>query len=418
MKGGIRISFQSASDDGSGREELLAEWRRLGMDDGVEWISEGGGRLLRLKESWAGERMPGHDTLGLAEALKLDVSQREDDLLCEIWQTLLHSPVLLEYPTVQELMAAVRIRRNIVRNAERTRLNFDLEAIERPQDCWRYSEETGFVLIPGSPLISSLRKACQPEDEGAWYSFSCYRATEYVVLLSIAEEAQASHPELLVALQAQWEKKAVSSGRFHDVFMHELGTLEEPLPMHYYVPGDRAWFRNPDPQSSDVPGFEGSWVFYLGGGKFANFWKRGQSFDLLTKCLEIHHWRDGVYTNEKGVLKMDERRVELLVAQTLAAPEECARVFERMHRLRDAQGIYAEGGCMDATREAPMFILPPHSEMIAALRALQPDVDLAAVHPECHEPENDEGAGTDGDGLKLRAEDLENAHSKMLLQGG
>ena len=288
-------------------------------------------------------------------------------------------------------MAAVRIRRNIAVNAARTCLNFHTSAIERPVDCWRYSEETGFVLIPGSPLIASLKKACQPKSGGGGrlfsnglamlegqddellgeqlYSFSCYRATEYVILLSIAEEAQASNPELLTLLQAQWEKKAISSGRFHDVFMDELGTLEEPLPLHYYVPGDRVWFRNPDPHSSDVPGFEGSWVFYLGGGLFANFWKCNQPFNLLTKCLEIHHWRDGACKDGDGALQMDETKVEHLVAQTLKSPELTARVFERMHRLRDGQGIYDEGGCMDATREAPKFVLPPHTDLIRALTA-------------------------------------------------
>ncbi|WP_395739706.1 hypothetical protein [Prosthecobacter sp.] len=320
-------------------------------------------------ESKAREWMPDFDTLGLAETLKLDVTHNDDDLLREIWLTLLNSPVPLEFPCAEELLASVRIRRNIVRHAERTRLNFHTSAIERPADCWRYSGETGFVLIPGCSLIDSLKKACQPDRAGQWYSFSCYRATEYVILLAIAEEVQTSHPQLLGMLQAQWEKKAISSGRFHDVFMHELGSMEEPLPMHYYVPGDRAWFRNPDPHSSDVPGFEGSWVFYLGGGMFANFWKSDQPFSLLAKCLEIHHWHEGAFRDEEGQLQMDETKVEQLVAQTLKSPEATAAVFERMHRMRDAQGIYAEGGCMDATREAPKFVLAPHTDLIRALEA-------------------------------------------------
>lgn len=366
MDAGICIPFSPAAG-GSGWDELHAEWRRLGIDGHVECLEGGTRRLLRLAQHRAQEWMPGHDTLGLADTLKLEVSRQEDDLLREIWLTLLNSPLLLDYPSAEELLAAVRIRRNIVHNAARTCLNFHTSAIERPEDCWRYSEDTGFVLLPGSPLIGSLKKACQPEAGGQWYSFSCYRATEYVILLAIAEEVQTSHPALLHRLQAQWETKAVSSGRFHDVFMHELGTLEEPLPLHYYVPGDRVWFRNPDPHSSDVPGFEGSWVFYLGGGMFANFWKCDRPFSLLSKCLEIHHWRDGACRNAEGELQMDETKVEQLVAQTLASPADCARVFERMHRLRDAQGVYAEGGCMDATREAPRFVLAPHTDLLRVL---------------------------------------------------
>ena len=81
------------------------------------------------------------------------------------------------------------------------------------------------------------------------------------------------------------------SGRFHDTFLHEYGSLAEPLPQRFYVPGDRLWFRNPDSASSDVEGYEGSWVFYLGGGLFNNFWERDQPFTLTSKCVEIHHWQ-------------------------------------------------------------------------------------------------------------------------------
>jgi hypothetical protein len=373
MSAGICIHPSSTAAGAPGRALLIAEWCRLGIESEVvcleQELSGGPCLLLHLAEDRAKSWMPGFDTLGLADTLKLDVTHREDDLLREIWLTLLNSPVQLDFPSAEELMAAVRIRRNIVINAARTCLNFHTSAIERPEDCWRYSEETGFVLIPGSPLIESLKKACQPAEGGTWYSFSCYRATEYVILLAIAEEVQTSHPELMSLLQAQWEKKAISSGLFHETFMHELGTLEKPLPMHYYVPGDRAWFRNPDPHSSDVPGFEGSWVFYLGGGMFANFWKSDRPFNLLSKCLEIYHWREGAFRDAQGDLQMDETKVEQLVAQTLGSPETTERIFERMHRIRDPQGVYAEGGCMDATREAPKFVLAPHTDLIRALTA-------------------------------------------------
>ena len=369
MAAGIRIPFPPAAETSSGWESLLAEWRRLGIADSVECLEENG-KLLRLAEPCAREWMPDHDTLGLAETLKLDVCHQEDDLLREIWLTLLNCPVLLEYPSAEELLAAVRIRRNIVHNAGRTLLNFHTSAIERPQDCWRYSEATGFVLIPGSPLIDSLKKACQPEEGGPWYAFSCNRATEYVVLLAIAEEARDSHPELLLQLQAQWEKKAISYEQFQDLFLNELASLEEPLPMLYYVPGDRVWFRNPDSHSSDVRGFEGSWVFYLGGGKFVNFWKRDRPFDLLSKCVEIYHWRHATFRDAQGELQLDENIVDQHVAATLKSPEETARIYERMHRFRDGRGVYAEGGCMDATREVPKFVLPPHSELIRELKAL------------------------------------------------
>ena len=79
----------------------------------------------------------------------------------------LQGPVAFEFPSVDELMSAVHIRINIVQAA-------------RPQDCWQYEEDRGFVLWPGASLITALVKATQPEVSGELYSFSCYRACKYV----------------------------------------------------------------------------------------------------------------------------------------------------------------------------------------------------------------------------------------------
>ena len=148
------------------------------------------------------------------------------------------------------------------------------------------------------------------------------------------------------------------SGRFHDTFLHEYGSLAEPLPQRFYVPGDRLWFRNPDSASSDVEGYEGSWVFYLGGGLFNNFWERDQPFTLTSKCVEIHHWQHALRADARGKGYIDEDRVKTLVRQTLADPDATAAVLARMMRIRDPQGVYEEGGCIDATRERVRWVTP------------------------------------------------------------
>ncbi|MHB1591656.1 MAG: hypothetical protein ACYCTW_09015, partial [Sulfuricella sp.] len=94
-----------------------------------------------------------------------------------------------------------------------------------------------------------------------------------------------------------------------------------PLPPKYYVPGDRLWFRNPDGTSSDITGYEGSWVFYLGGGLFTNFWKHNQPYTLTSKCLEIYHWRNGAYRDADGELRMNESTVDALVKVSLRDPK-------------------------------------------------------------------------------------------------
>lgn len=308
--------------------------------------------------------MPGLDTLGLCQRMGLQPHSQADDLTREIWLTLLASPLTQAFPSVDELTSAVRMRQFIVNAARRTALDFHTQQAERPEDCWTYHEDTGFTVRPGSALIDALIKATQPEASGTLYAFSCYRATEYILLLAIAQEASISNPSLLAALQTQWETRAIMSGRFHEVFLHETGSMEAPLPISYYIPGDRIWFRNPDDASSDVAGFEGSWVFYIGNGQFPNFWQRDKPFTLTTKCLDVYHWRHGTQRDAAGELQMDEALVDRLVDASLLDPQQVREVFDRMYRLRDPKGVYASGGCMDTTREAPRWIRPHTTDIV------------------------------------------------------
>lgn len=282
----------------------------------------------------------------------------------EILIALLGSPLRFSFASLEALASHVRVRRNMTLAARKTALAFKTEAAERPEDHWQYDEERGFTLKPGRCLIDALIAATQPEATGKLYDFSCYRATEYVILLGIAQELKIHHPDLLGQLQAINEIHAIRSGQFHDVFLVEYGSMDQPLPARYYVPGDRLWFRNPDERSSDVMGYEGSWVIYLGGGLFSNFWKRDQPFTLESKAIEIYHWRDGVHTDAQGQLHMDENVVDQRVAQTLADPQATHRVLERMLRMRDGKGIYAEGGCLDTTRECPRSVSRDQCELV------------------------------------------------------
>jgi len=125
--------------------------------------------------------------------------------------------------------------------------------------------------------------------------------------------------------------------------------------MHYYVPGDRVWFKNPDEASADVSGYEGSWVIYLGGGLFSNFWQRDHPYTLEHKALEIYHWRHGTHRDADDHLLIDEALVAEYAQRSQAQPQDCQHIVARMTRYRDPAGVYAQGGCIDASRE---FALP------------------------------------------------------------
>lgn len=363
VSGGILIHTQGEAGLATTHRDFLVFLASLELDRLVEVHREDLALRFHLRPDVAQEWAPDFDTTLLSQRLNLDTGANVADLEREILAAMLVGPVAFEFPSYAEAISAIHIRRNIVQAARRTALDFHTTEAERPEDYWTYVEGKGFTILPGRSLIEGLVKATQPEVSGQLYAFSCYRATEYVILLALAQELAARNPALLQRLQRQWESRPIMSGQFHDVFLHEYGAMETPLPPKYYVPGDRLWFRNPDERSADVTGYEGSWVFYLGDGLFSNFWKRDRPFSLTTKCLEIFHWRHGAYVDGQGELQMDEKIVEERVRATQNDPTEVARILQRMLRLRDPKGIYQEGGCIDTSREYPRCIHPATADI-------------------------------------------------------
>ncbi|MGQ2980677.1 MAG: hypothetical protein ACT6Q9_13385 [Polaromonas sp.] len=360
--GGIVLRQTAGCSAAQALQSLLARLDAQELAASVV-VSEGAdaeGRWLRfsLAAEQAAEWAPGHDTLGLSRALRLDPAHEPADLVREIVLALLVAPVDAVFPGLDELVSAVHIRRNIVQAARKTTLSFHTSQAERPADCWIYKKDCGFVILPGVSLTAALAKATQPEVSGTLYAFSCYRATEYVMLLGIAEELAHCNPALYHQLEALWTRRPIMSGEFHEVFLREQGSMEAPLPPHYFVPGDRVWFRNPDEASAEASGYEGSWVIYLGEGLFTNFWKQDQPYTLADKCLEIFHWRHATYLDAGGDARMDEARVETLVAATSLDAAESGRIQARMQRYREARGVYRDGGCLDTTREFARWVHP------------------------------------------------------------
>lgn len=366
LGGGLQLACRTTRDAEQTREALFRLVSTLDLQDAVE-VQQGPQHTLEIhlqpdvRRQW----MPAHDTLGLCQRGPGRSQQPPKQALeQEILLALLDSPAGYRFSSAQALESHLRVRQRIALAARKTALAFNTDAAERPAAFWHYDEDCGFLLNPGVCLIEALIAATQPEATGRLYDFSCYRATEYVILLGIAQELQAHHPALLERLQSLLHRRAIRSGEFHDVFLIEQGSLQDPLPARHYVPGDRLWFRNPDEPSSDVMGYEGSWVIYMGDGLFSNFWKREQPYTLETKCVEVFHWRDGLCRDAQGQLQMNEDLVEERTVQTLQDPQRTQQVLERMMRLRDPQGVYAEGGCIDATREHPKGVHPQQCELL------------------------------------------------------
>ncbi|MFY7873586.1 MAG: hypothetical protein ACOVQL_14580, partial [Limnohabitans sp.] len=200
--GGIQLVCFKPGDEAAARQELqqlLAHYGLLQACD-IQALRQGHHTVLhgRLLAERAQDWCPGHDTLGLQHHLPRPAAATPDwQLEQETLAALLASPLGMGFGSSQALASQLRVRRHIAQAARKTALAFKTEAAERPEAFWRYDEEHGFILRPGVDLIEALVSATQPEATGRLYDFSCYRATEYVILLGIARELQAHHPMLL-----------------------------------------------------------------------------------------------------------------------------------------------------------------------------------------------------------------------------
>lgn len=296
---------------------------------------------------------PDFDTSALSNAHGLPASSDAQlRILAETLLAMALSPSSLVFSHTRELISNVRMRLHAVNIASRTELSFDTSSITRPQAYWVHSKENGFLLRQGVSLAEGIERALCPDVSGYTYAFSCQRASEYLMLYAVVSELLKVNKEALQATEAQWRKRALTGDDFLFRFLEERGTRENPMPMRYYIPGDRIWFKNPDDHSSDIEGFEGSWVIYLGGGRFCNLWDRARPYTLEEKCLEIYYWSQCVEVSPAGVPWMNEAVVKERVQLALRDPAIKNPILQKMMVYRDPAGVYADGGCIDLSRDS------------------------------------------------------------------
>ena len=295
---------------------------------------------------------PKFDTAPIQAILWERQPTRKNTMLSEIILAMALSPQAIPFNSTSEFKSTLRMRRNAVEVASRTELSFDTSSITRPQAFWVYTKENGFLLRQGISLAEGLERALCPDVSGFTYAFSCQRASEYLMLYAVVRELSKVNKAGLHAVEEQWRKRALTGDDFLFRFLEERGSREAPMPMRYYIPGDRIWFKNPDDHSSDIEGFEGSWVIYLGGGRFCNLWDRHHPYTLEEKCLEIHYWSQSVEVNSAGIAWINEVVVKELVEEALRDPAIQRSILEKMMVYRDPAGVYADGGCIDLSRDS------------------------------------------------------------------
>ena len=323
------------------------------------------GRYIQLQfpEEIAARWAPDGNTATLCQTLGLNPAVRTEDLELEILLAMLLSPLQFDFPNHAELISGIHIRRAIVQAARRTTLAFATSEAERPADYWYYDEDRGFLLQPGRSLITALEKATSSGESDKLYTFSCRRATEYLFLLGMAREAEICNPPLFEQMHRQSEIRALKGGEFERTFVRTNGSISQPFPVRFFVPGDRTWFRNTDPVSADITGYEGSWTFYLGNGLFADFWRRDRVYTLESKLACIYNWRNSTFRDSDGELQIDEANVDARTESACRQPEVIEQILDETLRLQFPLGTTG-GGCIESHREHPCLVHPATTNVI------------------------------------------------------
>jgi hypothetical protein len=304
------------------------------------------------------ESAPNADMRLLAANFGFSTTGSEHELIREIWLSKAMSPIASTFPSLDELFASIRIRRNIALIGRRTELWFSIDEDTRPGTHWKQLSEDGFSLIAGQSLSDAVELALCPDLSGQRYGFACRQASEYLMLSGLVKELADTNPQLLAAIEKRWADAPIRGESFINAFLTERGSRERPFPKHHYVPGSRIWFKNPDEYSTDVDGFEGSWVVYMGAGKFVNLWDKNEPYAIETKCLEIYHWRHCVERTPAGTLRINEDRVKEMVDVSAADTSVMQGILNQMMEYRAPVGVYGVGGCIDLTREQARWVCP------------------------------------------------------------
>jgi hypothetical protein len=238
-------------------------------------------------------------------------------------------------------MEMINIRKIIVQYGYLTHVKFNTGTDTKINvDYFQYNDKD-VILLENKSLLEGIKKSIIPKDK--LYNYSCQRITEFLLLLGLLEVNK--NKPICKQIESIWRRKAIKSELFQDTFLYEYGTKENPIPMKYYIPGDRIWLKNPDDKSSDIVGYEGTWVVYLNDGLFCDFWKDGgdvsHQHTLEDIIITIYNWRHSIVKKDS----IDDKFVQQLNKNINNNPDIKNNIIKSMYKY------YADGGCMDKTRD-------------------------------------------------------------------
>lgn len=333
------VSFKNQKDS----HEFLMLLTKLGIDDYVISVNNN----FVIKSYFAKLLMPDYNTLDLRKNMKLYNINKDDEdynLTVEIVLCLLNTPIIFTFDSFDDFIDMIDIRKIIVKYGYLTHVKFDTGTNTKVNVDYFKDNDEDVILLENKSLLEGIKKSIISKDK--LYNYSCYRITEFLLLLGLLEVN--SNKPICQQIESIWRRKAIKSKLFHDTFLYEYGTKENPIPIKYYIPGDRIWFRNPDDKSSDIIGYEGTWVVYLNDGLFCDFWKDGGNINhqhtLEDIIITIYNWRNSII-KKNDEFSIDDKFVQQLNKNINNNPDIKNNIIKSMYKY------YTDGGCIDKTRE-------------------------------------------------------------------
>jgi hypothetical protein len=172
---------------------------------------------------------------------------------------------------------------------------------------------------PGYPLHEAINDAFVNQDK---YAIGCYTATKLVIVQGVLDYYRRISKDPVKLKQMEDRLYAdgeplvdIEPGRMwdfeEDFDLEKLKRAGKLVKIQYrvaaknFIPGDWAYFLNPDPVSSQKTGYEGSSTIYLGRNLFVDYFNdHDYSYTFEEKLDELYQWRNGVFSRSRDHAKI------------------------------------------------------------------------------------------------------------------
>ena len=204
----------------------------------------------------------------------------------------------------------VHVRQMIVAWAE----NLEWKFPDGQSASWNRAYWIDGTLRPGKPLLDAMTDFFINQEQ---CSVGCYTATKIVIIQGVLDyyarikkdmvmveqikKTLMRDGEVLVDIEpdAMWNflrdiKQSSQSA------VGKLLTVQFDVAPYNFVPGDWVYFVNPDSETADLSGYEGSNSIYMGRARFDDFYNDNNHHYLYTEKLkEVYNWRYGVFSRSR-----------------------------------------------------------------------------------------------------------------------